>query len=159
MKIWTTCLLAMAGFSALTGCATITRGTTEAYNVTSEPSGALVTFSTGETCTTPCVLEKKRNEPFVLSVAKEGYEPYDIQVDSESCPDTASTTIGNLVMVGSILWCSIDAVLGSNQDLVPNPGVAKLIPIGGKSVLGSNRNPDHDPGIATLVPRREQSGG
>lgn len=112
-----------------TGCATITRGTTEAYNVTSVPSGALVSFSTGETCTTPCVLEKKRKEPFVVNIAKEGYEPIDIQVTTETCSDAASTTLANLAMIGSVIWCSLDALLGATQDLFPNPSVATLVPL------------------------------
>jgi hypothetical protein len=122
-------ILAIALLAMFTGCATIKHGTTEAYAVTSVPSGALVSFSTGETCTTPCVLEKKRNKPFVVNVVKEGFEPYDIQVDTGICSDAASTTFANLVMVGSVLWCSLDAVLGATQELFPNPGVATLVPI------------------------------
>jgi hypothetical protein len=112
-----------------TGCATITRGTTEAYEVTSVPSGAMVSFSTGETCTTPCVLKKKRKEPFVVKIAKEGYEPIDIQVTTATCSDAVSTTIANLTMIGSVIWCSLDALLGATQDLLPNPSVATLVPL------------------------------
>lgn len=122
-------LLALVILLMSSGCATITRGTTEAYNVTSVPSGAFVSFSTGETCTTPCVLEKKRNEPFVVNIAKEGYEPYDIQVSTETCSNLASTTLANLAMVGSVIWCSLDAILGATQDLFPNPTIATLVPL------------------------------
>jgi hypothetical protein len=122
-------LLVIVALLMFTGCATITRGTTEAYNVTSVPSGALVSFSTGETCTTPCVLEKKRNQPFVVNIVKEGYEPVDIQVSTETCSEVASTTIANLAMIGSVIWCSLDAILGATQDLFPNPGVATLVPL------------------------------
>ena len=122
-------LLAMVVLAMFTGCATITRGTTEAYNVTSVPSGALVSFSSGENCTTPCVVEKKRKEPFVVNIAKEGYESIDIEVTTETCSDAASTTIANLAMFGSVIWCSLDAMLGATQDLYPNPGVATLVPL------------------------------
>lgn len=122
-------LTLLAFLALLSGCATITRGTTQTYNVTSIPAGAQVNFSTGETCTTPCVLEKKRNEPFQVNVVKEGYEPYEIEVTTETCSEAATTTIANLVMVGSVLWCSLDAILGSTQDLYPNPGIAKLVPL------------------------------
>ena len=122
-------LLAIVALATFSGCATITRGTTEAYTVTSVPSGALVSFSTGETCTTPCVLEKKRKEPFAVNIAKDGYEPIDIQVTTETCSDAVSTTVANLAMLGSVIWCSLDAILGSTQDLFPNPGVATLVPL------------------------------
>lgn len=122
-------LTLLVALAFLAGCATITRGTTETYKVTSIPAGASVNFSTGESCTTPCELEKKRNQPFLVNISKEGYEPYDIQVSSETCAETATTTVANLVMFGSVLWCSLDAILGSNQDLTPNPGVAKLVPV------------------------------
>ncbi len=122
-------LLVVVALLMFSGCATITRGTTEAYNVTSVPSGALVSFSTGETCTTPCVLEKKRNQPFVVNIVKEGYEPVDIQVSTETCREAVSTTIANLAMIGSVIWCSLDAIMGATQDLFPNPGVATLVPL------------------------------
>ena len=122
-------LLVIVALLMFTGCATITRGTTEAYNVTSVPSGALVSFSTGETCTTPCVLEKKRNQPFVVNIVKEGYEPVDIQVSTETCSEVASTTIANLEMIGTVIWCSLDAILGATLDLFPNPSVATLVPL------------------------------
>ena len=122
-------LLAIVFLAMSTGCATITRGTTEAYTVTSVPSGALVSFSTGETCTTPCVLEKKRKEPFLVNIAKEGYESVDIQVTTETCREAVSTTVANLAMIGSVIWCSLDAILGSTQDLFPNPGAVTLVPL------------------------------
>ena len=126
-------LLVLVVLAMFTGCATITRGTTEAYNVTSVPAGASVSFSTGETCVTPCVLEKKRNKPFVVNIVKEGFEPYDIQVDTETCNDLGSTTLANLAMIGSVIWCSLDAILGATQDLFPNPSVATLVPLGNNS--------------------------
>jgi len=138
--------LAVIAVLTLSGCATITRGTTQAYNVNSIPSGASVRFSTGETCTTPCVLEKKRNEPFVVNVVKEGYEPYEIQVSSETCSEATQTTLANLVMMGSVLWCSLDAVLGANQDLSPNPGVAKLVPVEVPSHLARRPGVEDNPG-------------
>jgi hypothetical protein len=133
-------LMAIFGMAMFSGCATITRGTSEAYNVTSVPSGAFVSFSTGETCTTPCVIEKKRNEPFVVNIVKDGYEPFDIDVTTETCREAASTTIANLVMIGSVVWCSLDAILGSTLDLYPNPGVATLVPLKYRAEAKADQN-------------------
>ncbi|HHH36809.1 MAG TPA: PEGA domain-containing protein, partial [Gammaproteobacteria bacterium] len=66
-----------------TGCATITRGTTEAFVVNSKPSGANVRLSSGEICKTPCVLKKKRKDSFVVFIEKAGYEPVEIQVTNQ----------------------------------------------------------------------------
>lgn len=116
-------------FSFLTGCATITRGITQAYQVSSDPSGALVTLSTGETCTTPCVLDKKRDESFLVTIAKAGYEPQHIQVTSGSCDQGRMAMVGNLLLVGSVIWASIDSLTGATQELTPNNCEVKLAPI------------------------------
>ena len=62
-------------FSALPGCATITRGSSEAFVVESTPSGADVRLSSGEVCKTPCTLKKKRKDNFVVFIKRDGYEP------------------------------------------------------------------------------------
>jgi len=111
------------------GCATLTRGTTEAYQVVSDPSGATVTLSTGETCTTPCTLQKKRGDTFAVKIEKEGYEPYETTVNSESCELGKMALAGNLLLIGSVVWASVDALTGATQELTPNPCNVKLVPI------------------------------
>ncbi len=110
------------------GCATLTRGTSEAYHVVSDPPGALVSLSTGETCTTPCVLDKKRDESFLVTIEKAGYEPYRLQVNSETCDRGRLAMAGNLLLIGTVLWASIDSLSGATQGLTPNPCEAKLVP-------------------------------
>ena len=110
------------------GCATLTRGTTEAYQVISDPSGANVTLTSGETCTTPCTLEKKRNDSFGVRVEKDGYQPYEIMVNPKSCEVGQAALAANLLLVGTVIWASIDALSGATQDLTPNPCQVKLVP-------------------------------
>lgn len=112
----------------LTGCATLTRGTTESYQANSDPPGALVTLSSGETCTTPCILDKRRDEPFQLTIEKSGYEPYHLQVTSQTCEDGRLCMLGNLLLIGSLVWASVDSLSGATQGLTPNPCQAKLVP-------------------------------
>ena len=50
-------LVCVAAGLAVSGCATVTRGTTEQVQITSEPSGADVRTSMGPTCVTPCTLQ------------------------------------------------------------------------------------------------------
>jgi hypothetical protein len=110
------------------GCATLTRGTTEAYQVISDPDGAAVTLSTGETCTTPCTLEKKRGDSFALKIEKAGYQPYEIMVNSETCEIGQAALAGNLLLIGSVIWASIDTLNGATMELTPNPCQVKLVP-------------------------------
>jgi hypothetical protein len=53
-------------------CATITRATSQAFSVISDPTGSTVTFSNGLSCTTPCSIEAKRKPGFSVSATKEG---------------------------------------------------------------------------------------
>ncbi len=116
-------------FCSLTGCGTLVRGTTETYRVISEPSGARAVFSSGEVCTTPCAVEKKRDESFSVRFEKEGYLPFDVQVEEKICDGTEATTLVNLLMVGSVLWASIDSLSGANKELTPNPCQITLVPV------------------------------
>ncbi|HSH12231.1 MAG TPA: PEGA domain-containing protein [Desulfurivibrionaceae bacterium] len=127
-KLFSAVFFALPFLTLSTGCATLTRGTTEAYQVVSDPSGALVTLSTGETCTTPCVIDKKRDESFLVTIEKAGYEPYSIQVNSESCDQGRLAMAGNLLLIGSLIWASVDSLSGATQSLTPNPCEAKLVP-------------------------------
>jgi len=110
------------------GCATLTRGTTEAYQVISDPAGADVTLSSGETCITPCTLEKKRGETFAVKIEKDGYQPYEIKVNSENCEIGQVALAGNLLLIGTVIWASIDTLSGATQELTPNPCQVKLVP-------------------------------
>lgn len=128
IKLCSALFFALPLLPLFSGCATITRGTSEAYGVVSDPPGALVTLSTGETCTTPCVLEKKRDESFLVTIEKAGYEPYRTQVNSKTCDGGRLCMIGNFLMIGSILWASVDSLSGATRGLTPNPCEAKLVP-------------------------------
>lgn len=124
-------VLVLALFSS--GCATLTRGTTESYQVLSDPAGAHVTLSSGETCTTPCTLEKKRGDSFAVKIEKAGYQPYKIMVNSESCEVGQAALAGNLLLIGTVIWASIDSLNGSTMQLTPNPCQVTLVPTGKSS--------------------------
>ena len=129
MRLLKVCFMALVCVCTLTGCGTVFRGSTETYHITSDPVDALAVFSTGEVCTTPCTVEKKRNEPFSIRVEREGYQPFYLQVEEKTCEEAASTRLGNLVMFGSVLWLSIDSLTGADKELTPNPSQVSLIPL------------------------------
>jgi PEGA domain len=102
------------------GCATITRGTTQSWTVETEPSGATVTLSSGETCTSPCTLKKKRKFPFAVDICKTGYSRVSTQVLSSIKGGGAAGMAGN-VLVGGLIGIGVDAGSGATKDLTPHP--------------------------------------
>jgi len=122
-------ILIIIGSLWLSGCATLTRGTTEPYTVISDPPGAVVTFSSGETCFTPCTVAKKRKESFNVTIEKMGYLPIDIAVESQTCDEGKMATAGNLVLVGSLVWFGVDQATGATRELTPNPCEITLEPV------------------------------
>jgi hypothetical protein len=122
-------LLAAAGALLLAqGCATVTRGTTEAFVVETEPVGASVTLSTGERCKSPCTLTKKRKDSFMVTIELDGYETVQTQVQSQVAGGGAAGMAGN-VIVGGIIGMGVDAASGATKELVPNPLRVKLVPV------------------------------
>ena len=119
-----TSLMAMA----LTGCATITRGTHDALVIETDPVGAKVTTSLGkgEGCdATPCSIRAKRNAEFVVTISKPGYKALTIHVTHKVSSGGGTAMAGN-VLVGGIIGAAIDGSNGAMEELTPNPIKVKL---------------------------------
>jgi hypothetical protein len=108
------------------GCATITRGTTEAWTVESDPAGANVRLSSGEVCKTPCTLTKKRKDPFMVTVEKSGHETVETRILSQVAGSGAAGMAGN-VLIGGLIGIGVDAASGATKELKPNPLVLELV--------------------------------
>lgn len=117
-------LIALIGLS---GCATITRGTSEAWMVDSRPPGALVELSTGQRCVTPCTLQLTRKHSFTVTLRKDGYRTVTTQVVSQVAGAGAAGMAGN-VLVGGIIGAGVDAASGATKELKPNPLFVELEP-------------------------------
>jgi hypothetical protein len=122
---------------ALAGCATVTRGTHEPFQVVSLPPGARVQLSTGETCMTPCKLELPRGVGFQARVSLPGYATQVIPVASRGSAGGALGLLGNGV-IGGIAGASVDVDSGAMRSLSPNPLNVRLLPT-------SIQNPAQDP--------------
>lgn len=136
----------VAGLLA-SGCATVTRGTTQAWTVNSTPSGAVASLSNGERCDTPCTLTLKRKYAFAVEVCKAGYQTVNTNVVSGISGAGATGMAGN-VLVGGLIGIGVDAATGATKDLTPSPLVIQLaedavgctspafpaVPVGGQSV-------------------------
>lgn len=126
-------IMGVAVFSALimnTACATITRGTTEAFQVQTTPSGATVRTSLGMMCEpTPCVIPKvSREANFTVTIEKEGYKTGIYNVTHEMSGGGGAGMAGNVILGGGI-GAIVDANTGATQQLVPNPLVVALEPL------------------------------
>lgn len=112
----------LASLMALAGCATITRGSTQAFVVETVPSGAKVTTSIGPMCeATPCTFAKiERDSNFTVTVSKPGYRTTTHTVTHETAGGGAAGMAGN-VLLGGIIGGVVDANSGATQNLVPNP--------------------------------------
>ena len=102
------CVLAFV-CSLMSGCATMVRGTTQSVSINSDPDGATVTLSNGNTCVTPCVMEAQRKNSLQITVDKEG------------CRRQTTAMVPTLAGAGAMLGGMIDYGTGAVYDLQPNP--------------------------------------
>ena len=128
MKHVSRLMLAVIVWAALglTGCATVTRGSTQAFTVDSVPLGATVSMSNGERCTTPCTLKLKRKHPVAVEVCKAGFSAVNTTVQSQMSGAGGAALAGN-VLIGGLIGAGVDAATGATKDLRPNPLVLQLV--------------------------------
>ncbi len=110
------------------GCATITRGSNEAFVIETDPAGVQAQLSNGLQCRTPCSLKVKRRGDFVVTLEKEGYETVRASITSSVDTGGAAGMAGN-VLLGGIIGAGVDAGTGAMHSHKPNPLVVKLVPI------------------------------
>lgn len=120
-------LLALSAFAlSATACATVTRGSNTAWQVTSEPSGAKVETSHGHQCpATPCSIKMKRKSEFTATLTKPGYRPATVTVTNKVSGAGGAGMAGN-VLVGGIIGAGVDVATGAMLDLTPNPAHVTL---------------------------------
>lgn len=102
------------------GCASITRGTSESYAIETIPPGAAVKLSTGLNCETPCSVKVKRRSDFTVTIEKEGYETVRATVTSSVDGAGAAGMAGNVIL-GGIIGAGVDAGTGAMHSHKPNP--------------------------------------
>ena len=113
----------------LSGCATITRGTTDQLQIVSDPSGAAVRTSLNQACVTPCTIQVSRSDQFAVVFSKPGYEDQTINVVTKLAGTGVAGFAGNLLL-GGIIGMGVDAATGATLEHVPSPVSAMLRPLG-----------------------------
>jgi hypothetical protein len=112
----------------LSACATVTRGTSQKFNIESSPDKAEVTLSNGQQCVTPCQMKLKRKPGFTATVKKEGYQTQTIAVESKLGGGGAVAGAGNIIL-GGVIGGIVDGTNGSMNNLTPNPLKVTLVPV------------------------------
>lgn len=133
------CGLAAAVLS-LSACATVTRGTSQKFNIVTTPTAAEVSLSTGQQCVSPCQLKLKRKPGFTAVVKKDGYQTQTLTVESKLGGGGAVAGAGNLIL-GGVIGGIVDGTNGSMNNLTPNPLVVTLVPIAGVTSAVSAADP------------------
>lgn len=109
-----------------TACATITRGTSEAWTVQTEPSGAAVRTTAGFACdATPCTFKMPRKAEFQVTITKPGYKTVNTQVIHQVSAGGGAGMAGNVIL-GGIIGAGVDIASGAMMELKPNPLVVTL---------------------------------
>ena len=138
----------------LPACATITRGTSQKFNIDTTPTAADVELSTGQTCVSPCQLKLKRKNSFVVTAKKQGYEPAKAVVDSRVRGGGVAGGAGNII-AGGIVGIAVDASSGAMNDLTPNPLHLTLKPVAAPAVVEAPVAPAVEAAPAAAAPAAE----
>lgn len=117
--------------AALSGCASVSRGTSETISVATTPSGAEATVTGLDqpfVCTTPCAFTTARNADLIVAISKEGFEPQVIPLTKEISTSGGAGFAGNLLL-GGVIGMGVDAATGAAMDHKPNPVIVALRPV------------------------------
>jgi hypothetical protein len=115
-----TLISAITALSLTTGCATITRGSSDTLNINSSPAGANVTLSNGMMGRTPVSFKLDRNKPITVEISKAGYETVSANITPQISGAGGVGMAGN-VLFGGIIGGAVDIASGAMYDLQPNP--------------------------------------
>jgi hypothetical protein len=92
----------------LAGCATILRGTEQDVTVDTVPRGAMVAFSDGQSCTSPCSIAAKRSQSLQVNIWMEG------------CTPQTAFIRPRMTAIGGVLGGLPDLATGAVYDLEPS---------------------------------------
>jgi hypothetical protein len=105
---------ALAAALLLSGCATMIRGTKQEVSINSDPPGAEVAISNGQSCVTPCTIEAKRKQSLQVTFRKQG------------CRTATRSMVPTLSGGGAIMGGFVDYGTGAVYNLEPNPLLVTL---------------------------------
>lgn len=105
----------LSAIITLSGCATIIRGTEQQVSINTNPTGADVQFSNGQSCVAPCQIKVRRDQSLQITISKVG------------CHQQTATMMPTLAGAGVMLGGFVDYGTGAVYDLQPNPLTVSLV--------------------------------
>ena len=97
----------------LTSCGALFKGTTQTISVKSFQQGATIEVD-GQTYVTPALIELPRNQNYVITISKEGYETQQVRINK--------TVSGGIVLLDVLFGVApviVDAIMGTWYNLSP----------------------------------------
>ncbi|MBA4138799.1 MAG: hypothetical protein C0518_15950 [Opitutus sp.] len=134
-KLFAPFILALAALF-FSGCATVTRGTKDTLVIETDPAGADVRLSSGQSGKTPTSFKLSRKEAVVVTISRDGYETVTVNVNSQVVGAGAAGMAGN-VLVGGLIGVGVDALSGATKSLKPNPVTVKLVKLEPKESIAA----------------------
>lgn len=125
-------ILSVVACAALSGCGSITRGTSEPVYISARPTDAKITTSLGHSCLSPCTITVDRKTSLTAYAERPGYERGSIQIGTKVSGAGATGFAGN-ILIGGVIGMGVDAVTGAAMDHSPNPAQIVLQPIDPKN--------------------------
>ena len=151
-RLWQLCPILFACLLTA-NCATVTRGTTNQVQITSEPSNADVRTSIGHSCKSPCTLTLDRKAEFTVTFQKEGFKDTSVPVATRVAGSGAAGLAGN-ILLGGVIGVAADAATGASLEHYPNPVHAVLE----RNVVAPRSNPRAQRQKPAITSRRSGDG-
>src|SRR4051812_13354584 len=111
MRMMATAALALVSMG-MGGCATVLNGTHQPYETITQPPGAVIKFSNGSTCVSPCKLEQRRKDDMRVDITQAGYNPTYVLIQSK----LGGAGFGN-ILAGGIIGGVVDGTNGASNKL------------------------------------------
>jgi len=121
-------LAALSAACILSGCGSITRGTSEPVYLSAKPEGAEITTSLGHRCKSPCTVTVDRKTKFTAYAEHPGYHRGTLEIGTKVSGTGATGFAGN-VLIGGVIGMGVDAATGAALDHHPNPAQIVLVPV------------------------------
>lgn len=129
-------VILIAALAALsTGCASVTRGSNEAFSITTSPAQAKVTVDdtkSRQVCMSPCSVKVKRKPTLTVFIEKKGYKNVSTTIASSVDGAGAAGMAGNVIF-GGIIGAAVDVGTGAMNSHKPNPFFVELEKVEGQA--------------------------
>ena len=129
-------LVVLASFLTLS-CASIFKGSSADIRVNSNPAGADIFINGIDRGQTPQTLSLKRNQDYVLTFKKDGYEDLNFEVSKKF--DVGTAVIGNIFSWG-IIGIIVDVGTGAAYSLTPADVEANLASMQQAGIIKADAN-------------------